>query len=64
VRLGGAEHRPRQRALRRARAVLRALVKQRYGARFGRLDITEEAKDYMIDPDSISSVLKADFEPT
>lgn len=43
---------------------VRALFKQRYGARFGRLDITEEAKDYMIDPDSISSVLKADFEPT
>lgn len=43
---------------------VRALFKERYGARFSRLDITEEAKDYLLDPDSISSFMKADFKPT
>ncbi len=43
---------------------VKAIFKERYGARFRRLDITEAAKDYLLDEDSSSSSVEADFDPT
>jgi hypothetical protein len=43
---------------------VKALLKERYGARFRRLDTSAHARDQMLDPDSISDVMKASFDPT